>query len=554
MIALNVDGAWVLLMLAATFMTLLAMPMVIRLAHHLGAVDQPDARKVHGQAMPRMGGLAFLLSLLVLPVSMMPLSSEMQGFLLGLAVIAATGMADDLWEISPRWKFLGLFVGSLIFVLVSDVGIKQLGDLFALGNIELGILAVPVTVVATVGFINALNLSDGLDGLAAGIALIAVFFLGCFALHAHDHLCLLLSVVLFGSMIGFLYYNSHPARVFMGDTGSLLLGYVLAAISLLLIKSHGGANTPITPVLMGTLLGLPLADTLYVMGRRVLNGTSPFQPDKTHFHHRLMQLGLTHNGVVGTMYGMMMFYGVAALVLIQTPAWVQCAALAGLIALTYGLLHCLERAGICLELPDTADETLARSSRNAFFLQMTRISGRSIPYMTWFIPATLLFPVAFMDVHGPALILAGAIILLAVVLYPWKQVRDATWSNGIHYLLVFVPILCVDLFAGQWLKDYMLWVGGLLAFWVVLKLYFRRYGRIFLSTGLEILLLMLSWVMPWLVLRLGLITEAMQASLYVASFQAVVYLLATKIVLRHQPRRNRILLLSLLTVNILLFV
>jgi len=555
---LNEPVVLVLLLLSSLLMTLLAMPLVIKLAHRIGAVDQPDARKVHRSAMPRMGGLAFLLCLFVMPLSMLPISAlqisnDLQGFLIGLVVITLTGLADDMLDISPRWKFLGLIAGSLLFVLISDAAIYNLGDLFYLGEIETGMLAIPITVVATVGFINALNLSDGLDGLAAGIALIAVFFLGFFSLHAGDHLCLVLSLTLFGGMVGFLYFNSHPARVFMGDTGSLVLGYVLAAISLLLIKYHGAAETPISPVMMGVLLALPLSDTLFVMGKRVLAGTSPFQPDKTHFHHRLMHLGLTHNGVVGTIYVIMIFYGIAAIAMINIPAWGQMLALVGMIVFTYGGLHLVEKSGRRMDLNEVAPAVERAGSDARLFRTMTRLTGASIPFVTWLVPLFLLYPVLSVDLHKPLAGVVAAIIVLVMLLYPWREKHDATWSNGLFYLLVFTAILVVNSIAGDGVKDYLLYVTGALALWVALKLYFRRHGRIFLSTGLEILLLLLSWVAPWMIVKFGMVPEALQESLYLTCFQAVVFLLATKIVLRHQPGRNRQLLISLLVINGLLF-
>ena len=548
-----------LLLVSSILLTLLVMPLVIKFAHRIGAVDQPDARKVHRHAMPRMGGLAFLLSLLVIPLSMVPISTlgmsnDLQGFLIGLAVISLTGFADDMLDISPKWKFLGLIVGSLLFVLISDASIYNLGNLFALGDIETGILALPVTVVATVGFINALNLSDGLDGLAAGIALIAVFFLGCFSLYAGNELCLLLSLTLFGGMVGFLYFNSHPAKVFMGDTGSLVLGYVLAVISLLLIKSHGTSETPISPIMMGVLLALPLSDTLYVMGKRVLAGTSPFLPDKTHFHHRLMHLGLAHNSAVGTVYAVMVIYGIAAIAMLNAPAWVQVLALIGLISFTYGVLHLIEKSGRCIDLSAGAPAVeRAGAADSQMFRTMTRITGVSIPFVTWLIPLFLLYPVLSVDLHGAMESLVAAMVMLVLVLYPWREKHDATWSNGLLYLLMFTAILSVNSFAGDEVKDYLLCVTGVLALWVALKLYYKRHARIFLSTGLEVLLLLLSWVAPWMIVKFGMIPEALQESLYLTCFQAVVFLLATKIVLRQQARRNRQLVISLLVINGLLF-
>jgi len=541
-------------LLSSALMTLLLMPLVVRLAKRVGAVDHPDARKVHRQVMPRMGGLTFMLCLLVIPASVLPFSDEMTAFVAGLLVVALVGLADDIVGIAPKWKFSGLFIAATLFVVLGDTSITNLGNLFGWGEVETGVLAIPVTVVATVGFINALNLSDGLDGLAAGIAFIAVFFLGCFSLLIGDQSTLLLSVALLGSMIGFLYFNSHPARVFMGDTGSLVLGYVLAAISLLLIKSsQGSGDASVSPVMMGTLLGLPLADTLFVMGKRIRNGTSPFLPDKTHFHHRLMHLGMPHNGVVGAIYVLMAIYGIAAIALGSLPAWGQLLALLGLIAATYTLLHLVEQSGWRIHFSghDSVDE---RSGEGVVYQRMTRLTGQSIPYVTFLIPLALAVPAVLIELEGEMIVPVFASILLAMVLYPWREEGSVAWSNGVLYLLVFMPILCVNIYTETWLQEYLLYVTALLAFWVVLKLYFRRHGRIFLSTGLEMLLLLASWLLPWLIVEFGLISEAFEVTLYQTCFQSVIFLLATKIVLRHQPRRNRVLLVSLLLLNTLLLV
>ena len=547
-----------LFLFAAMTLTLLAMPWVIWLAHRVGAVDHPDVRKVHSHAMPRMGGLAFLFGLFVLPLSMwstfdIQVHPDLLGFLIGLAVVAATGMTDDIIGISPKWKFLGLILGSILFVLISDTAIRDLGNLFALGTVETGLLAVPITVLAMVGFVNALNLSDGLDGLAAGIALIAVFFLGFFSLKVGDPMCLALSAVLFGGMVGFLYFNSHPAQVFMGDTGSLVLGYVLAAISLLLIKAHGAGDAgAVSPVMMGVLLALPLSDTLYVMGQRIREGEKPFSPDKTHFHHRLMGLGFTHSGVVGTIYSLMVVYGIASIALMRFPAWLQLLALLALVIGTFGLLRLIEKSGLRIHFEEAAPATVAAPVRS--WRWMPAVTGKSIPYVTWFIPLSLVFPALSINVGGAMRMVVIASIALAVLPYPWNKARDATWSNGIFYLLVFTPILCINWLGGEVVKDYLVYVAIFLAVWVGLKLYYARHARIFLSTGLEVLLILLSWAGPWLVVEFRLVDAAAQMSLYLTSLQSLVFLLATKVVLRRQASRNRQLLIALLVLNCLLFV
>ncbi len=173
MLGLNEITTPILLPLfSSVLLTMLAMPVVVRLAERLGAVDHPNERKVHVQAVPRMGGLAFLVSLLLIPFTMLDINHITQGFLLGLFIVGFTGIADDMFDISPKLKFLGIISGTGVFLVMSGAAVANLGDLFATGNIETGWLAIPITLIGMVGFINALNLSDGLDGLAAGITLI----------------------------------------------------------------------------------------------------------------------------------------------------------------------------------------------------------------------------------------------------------------------------------------------------------------------------------------------------------------------------------------------
>lgn len=548
-----------LLLFSSLLLTLLAMPLVIRLAHRIGAVDKPDERKVHAKTMPRMGGLGFAIGLVVLPLTMVssslhPVVLDLAGFLIGLFVVVLSGMADDIKGISPKLKFIGLGISSLLFVLITDTGIASLGDLFGLGVVETGWLAIPITVGAMVGFVNALNLSDGLDGLAAGIALIAVFFLGFFSVMEGDALTLVLSVTLMGGMLGFLYFNSHPAKVFMGDTGSLVLGYVLGAIALLLIKqAQESADSLVTPVIMGVLLALPLGDTLYVMGKRIREGKSPFLPDKTHFHHRLMALGLPHNGVVGTFYALMLLYGIVATLLLKLPAWLQLAGLLVLLGGTYLVLHLVERSGLRFHIDESAqaDRNLGGRHTSNWF---ARVSGTSVQYATWIIPLLLLYPVVTLEVVGYMKLLVAAGILLALVLFPWESRHSFSWRNGLYYLLVFIPILSIHWFADAQAKDFLWWATLLLAAWLCLKLYFHGHSVIFLTTGLEVLLVSLSWVGPWLTIEFGLVGETQYQALYMASLQSVVFLLATKIVLRRQTQRNRQLFYSLLLLNGLLLV
>jgi len=545
--ASQISTTFLLPLVSSVFLTLLTMPAVVRLAERAGAVDHPDERKVHVNVIPRMGGLAFLVSLLLIPFTMLDVSTTTQGFLLGLFIVGFTGMADDIFQISPRFKFLGIIAGSAMFLVMSGTAITDLGDLFGSGDIETGWFAMPLTLIAMVGFVNALNLSDGLDGLASGITLIASFFLGGFALSIGDYESLMIDVVLFGSMVGFLYFNSHPARIFMGDTGSLILGYVLACLSLMLLQSGGGEV--VSPISMGILLGLPLSDTIYVMVRRILRRTSPFLPDKTHFHHRLIDLGLSHPGVVGVFYGLICIYGCMAVLFAGTAGWLQSLVLAGLIATTYLVLMNLERFGCTFSLDDEAEDSDNPDHQNtAFYYKMTHILGASIPAMTWGIPLALLLPVLSLSLSGGNHIFMITVMALAVLLYPWREGghHDRGWSLGLLYLLVFAIIFEVNSSEYAWVQQYMYVMTALLFFWVVLKLWFKRHARIFLTSGFEILLLLFSWLTPWITGRFNLLSDDTQATFYLVCVEAVVFLLATKIVLRRQPRRNRQLLCSLL--------
>ncbi|EAU54071.1 glycosyltransferase family 4 protein [Mariprofundus ferrooxydans] len=544
--ASQIATTFLLPLVSSVFLTLLVMPAVVRLAERVGAVDHPDERKVHVNVVPRMGGLAFLVSLLLIPFTMLDVSTTTQGFLLGLFIIGFTGMADDIFQISPRLKFLGIIAGCGMFLVMSGTAITDLGNLFGSGHIETGWFAIPLTLIAMVGFVNALNLSDGLDGLAAGITLIASFFLGSFALIIGDDESLMIDVVLFGSMVGFLYFNSHPARIFMGDTGSLILGYVLACLSLMLLQS--GRGEVISPISMGILLGLPLSDTIYVMVRRILRGTSPFLPDKTHFHHRLIDLGLPHPGVVGVFYGLIYIYGCMAVLFAGTAEWLQSLVLAGLIATTYLVLMNLERFGFSLSLnADLEDSDSSGKQETSFYYMMTRTLGASIPLMTWVMPLILLPPVLSLSILAGNNLFMITVMVLAVLLYPWREGgRDSAWSLGLLYLLVFAIIFEINRSEYAWVHYYMYVMTALLFCWVVLKLWFKRHARIFLTSGFEILLLLFSWLTPWITGRFNLLSADIQAIFYLVCVEAVVFLLATKVVLRRQPRRNRQLLFSLL--------
>jgi UDP-GlcNAc:undecaprenyl-phosphate GlcNAc-1-phosphate transferase len=218
----------------------------------------------------------------------------------------------------------------------------NLGDFLGRGEITLDLLAVPFTIFCMVGGMNAFNLSDGLDGLAAGMAAIAAVFFAYFSWHAGAADLLLVCVALLGALIGFLRYNSYPAKLFMGDCGSLTLGYVLTA---LLVSGSQREGQHIPLVAWAMVLALPLLDTLLVMARRMRYGHSPFLPDRTHLHHRLMTLGLSHPAVVAVMYVAMALFGTQALALQDHTDGFKFAALCLTGMMLFGCVTVLQHMG-----------------------------------------------------------------------------------------------------------------------------------------------------------------------------------------------------------------
>ncbi len=290
-----------LIFFPALLLSLWLTPVVNQCSLCLNAVDLPDERKVHEKAVSRMGGVAMVAGLLLSLAFFTPMDRTMLAFLAGVLLVAATGFLDDVYHLPPVAKFAGEIAAAATFIFLGGVSIQELGDLFCTGEIACGRIGPMLTIFCMVGVMNALNLADGLDGLAGGISAIAAIFLGLFAFLSANPVPLWFLVALVGSLFGFLRYNTHPAKLFMGDTGSLLLGYSLSAAAVLLVQNHP-AGIHLAPVTVAAVLALPISDTMMVMIRRLRHGENPFRPDRTHLHHQLMELGLPHAVVVQILY------------------------------------------------------------------------------------------------------------------------------------------------------------------------------------------------------------------------------------------------------------
>lgn len=293
-------------------------PFVKKIAFKVGAVDVPtEARKIHKKPMPRMGGLGiFIAFVIVMCIKGGPLTKSEIGMMIGAFIIVCGGIVDDIKPIRPLHK-LAIQLIAASCLIFTGVFIKSVTNPFhSFGNefFNIGIFFIPFTIVWIIGITNALNLIDGLDGLAAGIGFISCITIYFVAIIADRGSIATLTIILAGAILGFLPYNFNPASIFMGDTGSQLLGFLLAAISMEGAVKSATAFALAVPILA---IGLPIYDTLFAMIRRKVNGKPISQADKGHLHHRLLDLGLTQRQSVIVMYLISACLGAFAIIAMQ---------------------------------------------------------------------------------------------------------------------------------------------------------------------------------------------------------------------------------------------
>lgn len=306
---------------------LVLVPFLRRWALDRHLVDLPDQRKLHDNAVPRLGGIAIFLAFLFAALIFTPVSVTLRGLTAGALVIFAIGIADDLNGLSPRVKVVGQLFAILVAILVGNLWLRSLGDLFGGGPVLLSPwLGIPFTVLAVIGVTNAINLIDGLDGLAGGVSLLALVAFTLLAASDGNHAAALLCAALAGGVLGFLKYNFYPARVFMGDAGSLTVGFLIAFLAVMITQRPGSVVEPMLPVL---ILALPIFDTLWVMGRRLLCGRQIFCPDRSHLHRQLLDLGFQHRFTVLILHALSLFWACSALLLRKAPGYLQIGYLCG---------------------------------------------------------------------------------------------------------------------------------------------------------------------------------------------------------------------------------
>ena len=309
-------------LLIAGLLAFILTPVSIRFASRVGAIDQPGDRRVHAHPTPRGGGLAIAASFVAVGVGIlawnraagavdvakMPRTSELVALFAGAVLAAVLGFLDDRFDLRARWQFLGQF-GLAGIAVASGLTVGFIANPFGAGRIDFtNVFAVVFTVFWIVGMINSINWIDGLDGLSSGVAAIAALTLGGISLQStqDEPVVALVCFVLAGALAGFLPWNFHPARIFVGTSGVFLIGYTLAVLSAL-----GTAKVAVALL----VLGVPIIDTFWIIVRRLARGSSPFAPDRGHLHHRLLDLGLGQREAVLLIYAISVVLAILGFVL-----------------------------------------------------------------------------------------------------------------------------------------------------------------------------------------------------------------------------------------------
>jgi UDP-GlcNAc:undecaprenyl-phosphate/decaprenyl-phosphate GlcNAc-1-phosphate transferase len=284
----------------ALILTLISIPLLIRIAFHFNWLDHPNSRKHHHGATPVVGGLAMSFGIAITAILNFPNDHIFWVIFFATSMIVLIGFLDDWKNLPVSLRFLTQGAAAFLAVEIAGLQLNHLGDLFGFGVISLGFAAIPLTIFATVGMANALNLSDGMDGLAGGLSVIATGFMASVAYMNGMVLEFEALLILAGVLIGFLIFNMRfpwqkRAKIFMGDSGSLMVGFLLGLAAIMVTQNEVKS---IPPAAVLWFFAIPLCDTVSLMFRRLMKGKSPFHPGRDHLHHILLRVGYTDSQVV----------------------------------------------------------------------------------------------------------------------------------------------------------------------------------------------------------------------------------------------------------------
>ncbi|MEN8263535.1 MAG: MraY family glycosyltransferase [Nitrospirota bacterium] len=303
---------------SAFAISFLVVPVVISFANNRGLVAIPGRRHIHTHPTPKFGGIAIASGVLLVSPFIFSFDRVIGSYLAASSLMLVLGIIDDVRIASWKVKLAFSIAATSIIIFGADVWVSNLGNLFGFGDVYLGMWGIPFTFIVVFGVINAINLIDGLNGLACGVSSIAFLSFAIFASNSGNETVFFISIANLGATLGLFRYNYPRARIFMGDSGSMFLGFSLAVLAILLTQGQGTIN-PMIPVM---ILGIPIFDTLRVFIIRLINRKSPFRPDKTHLHHLMMRSSIPPQRVVNVIWTFSALMSVLAFVLYRVEAWV----------------------------------------------------------------------------------------------------------------------------------------------------------------------------------------------------------------------------------------
>jgi len=459
------------------------------------ALDYPGDRNVHTRPMPKSGGISMALGVLIPVILWVPADKFTMALLIGACIVVLLGLVDDFKDLGYKAKFTGQIVAALVVIVYGGVKIKSLGMLLPDGVLLPDLLAIPFTLIVIIGVTNAINLADGLDGLAGGICILSFLCISYLAYCGENTVIALLSAAIAGAIFGFLRFNTFPAAVFMGDAGSQFLGFTAITLSLGLTQG----NTPLSPLLPLILLGFPVLDTVTVMCERAVKGRPLFIADKKHLHHKLMRLGLYHTEAVFTIYILQAFLVSAAFLLRFYSEWLLIFGyiiFSGLIL--FGLIIA-DRSGFKFKRYDFLDKIikgkLKELKEKQFFIKIFfRIACLvfiALMFFSCFLPKTIPAYLSF-----SAIAFGG---MLLVTRLAGKQWMAGALRLTIYLLVIFVLYLGEENMA-TWMNGYARQLYnlsfGVLALFVILTLKLSRRTMGFKVTPMDFLILFIALVVP----------------------------------------------------------
>lgn len=401
---------------AAMSISMAVIPFLIRWAPALGMVDHPDPRKVHKTPIPRVGGVGIVLGALIPLAIWLPVNDLVVSYLLGALVLLVFGVWDDIRVLGHYVKFLGQFIAVLLVVYHGGLYVTHFPFMGADGNVSDAVGKL-FTVVAIVGMINAINHSDGLDGLAGGESLLSLGAIAYLANSVGDYVAVLIAVAVIGGVFGFLRFNTHPARVFMGDGGSQFLGFTLGFLAVYLTQVSNSALSPVVALL---LLGLPVVDILAVFAQRIYAGDNWFKASKNHIHHRLLELDFRHHESVVVIYSIQAFLVLCAVLMPYESDVLLLSVYLGVCGLLFSFLIMSERVGWTLRSSEVSMSTGNRLDD----LPGNGLITRYLSYSIQIVIAVFMVVAAFTatDVPVDVSVASGALfaVLLARLVYGYR--------------------------------------------------------------------------------------------------------------------------------------